>query len=361
MISIKNLTKSFGKNVILKDVSADIQNGEVIAVIGPSGCGKSTLIRCINLLEQPDSGQIFIGGEEITRKDVDINAVRRKLGMVYQSFNLFTHKTVLENVILSPMHVLKMPQAQAVKEAMGYLETVGIANRADFLPSQLSGGQKQRVAIARCLAMHPEAILFDEPTSALDPTMVDEVLSVIRKLVKSGLTCIIVTHEMNFARKIATRIFYMDEKTIYESGTPEQIFEHPQKEKTKIFINKLKVMTFEAKLAEIDMYDVARQVTEYCFKYDMSKRETNVINLICEEYVTNLIKQANHDEKITLSVRYNEQDETKEMVFQDNLPEGNHFTSEEFDQISAQLIKGFTRSLEYKRIDGQNVIQLKLA
>lgn len=360
MISIRHLSKSFGNNVVLQDISVDIADGGVVAVIGPSGCGKSTFVRCINLLEQPDSGQIFIGGEEITVKGVDINAVRRKLGMVYQSFNLFSHKTVLENVILAPMHVLRLSQEQAVGEAMSYLEMVGVANRADYLPDQLSGGQKQRVAIARCLAMHPEAIMFDEPTSALDPTMVDEVLSVIRKLVKSGLTCIIVTHEMNFARRIATRIFYMDDKTIYESGTPEEIFDHPQKEKTKIFVNKLKVLTFEAVVAEIDMYDITRLVTDYCFKYDLSRREANIINLICEEYVTNLMKRPSAGERITISVRYNEQNESKQVIFRDDFPAGNYFASDDFDPLSAKLIKGFSKSLDYQRIDGQNVIELKL-
>lgn len=360
MISIKNLTKSFGKNLIFKDISLDINEREVIAIIGPSGCGKSTLIRCINLLEQPDSGQIVIGGEEITRKGADINAVRRKLGMVYQSFNLFSHKTALENVILSPVHVLKLPLGQALKEGMGYLEMVGIANRADYLPDQLSGGQKQRVAIARCLAMHPEVILFDEPTSALDPTMIDEVLSVIRKLVKSGLTCIIVTHEMNFARKIATRILYMDDKTIYESGTPEEIFDYPQKEKTRIFIHKLKVLTIEAVLSEIDMYDITRQVSEYCFKYDMNMRETNIINLICEEFVTNLSKRPASGERIVITVRYNEQNGSREVMFRDNFPAGNFFDSPDFDKVSAKLIKGFTQSMDYRREDNWNIIEVKL-
>jgi polar amino acid transport system ATP-binding protein len=203
-------------------------------------------------------------------------------------------------------------------------------------------------------------ILFDEPTSALDPTMVDEVLSVIRKLVRRGLSCIIVTHEMNFARNVATRVFYMDEKGIYESGTPSDIFDHPQKEKTKIFINKLKVFTGEYAVEEIDLYEIMRQVTEYCLKYDMSKRETNKINLICEEYVTYLMRRQSSGERITISVRYNENDKSKEIVFKDNFPAGNHFESDDFDEVSAMLIKGFTKSVEYKRVDGQNVFGLKL-
>jgi polar amino acid transport system ATP-binding protein len=359
-ISIRNLSKSYGGNLVLKDVNVDIEDGEVIAIIGPSGCGKSTFIRCINLLEQPDAGQIFIENEEITKKGADIDVIRRKLGMVFQSFNLFSHKTVLENVILAPMNALKLPQEQAVEEAMEYLEMVGIANRADHMPNQLSGGQKQRVAIARCLAMHPEIILFDEPTSALDPTMVDEVLSVIRKLVKNGLSCIIVTHEMNFARNVATKVFYMDEKGIYESGTPSDIFDHPQKEKTKIFIKKLKVFTGEYAVGEIDLYEIMRQVTEYCLKYDMSKRETNRINLICEEYVTYLMGHESSGERITISVQYNENDNSKEVIFKDNFPAGNHFEREDFDEVSAMLIKGFTKYVEYRRMDGQNVFQLKL-
>jgi len=360
MISIRNLSKSYGDNLIFKDINVDIEDGEVVAVIGPSGCGKSTFIRCINLLEQPDSGQIFIGDQEITKKGADLDSIRRKLGMVFQSFSLFSHLTVLENVILAPVHVLKMNRKQAVREALEYLELVGIANRADHLPDQLSGGQKQRVAIARCLAMHPEVILFDEPTSALDPTMVDEVLSVIRKLVRKGLTCVIVTHEMNFARNIATKVLCMDEQGIYESGTPSEIFDHPKKEKTKIFINKLKVFTGEYALAEIDFYEVMKQVTEYCLKYDMSKRETNKINLICEEYVTYLMKRKVSGEMLTISVRYNENDNSKEIMFKDNFPPENHLESENFDELSATLIRGMASSVAYRRVAGQNVLELKL-
>ncbi|MGE5543729.1 MAG: ATP-binding cassette domain-containing protein [Bacillota bacterium] len=361
MISVRNLYKSYGDNLILKDVSVDIDDGEVVAIIGPSGCGKSTLIRCINLLEQPDSGQIFIGKDEITQRGANIDAIRRKMGMVFQSFNLFSHLTVLENVILAPVNVLKIPQKQAVREAMEYLEMVGVANRADHMPDQLSGGQKQRVAIARCLAMHPEVVLFDEPTSALDPTMVDEVLSVIRKLVKTGLSCIIVTHEMNFARGVATQVFYMDEQSIYEKGTPAEIFDNPKREKTRIFINKLKVFSGEYNLKDLDFYDIMRSVNEYCSKYDMSKRETNRINLICEEYITNLMRRRPSSETITVTVRYNENDGTKEIIFKDNFPALNHLESESFDEVSAMLIKGFAEQVEYRRTDDQNVIELRLA
>lgn len=360
MISIRNLSKSFGDNLVLKDISVDFEDGEVAVIIGPSGCGKSTFIRCINLLEQPDSGQIFIGGEEITKKGVNIDSVRMKIGMVFQSFNLFSHKTVLENVILAPVEVLKIPLKQAIREAMEYLEMVGIANRADHMPSQLSGGQKQRVAIARCLAMRPEAILFDEPTSALDPTMTDEVLSVIRKLVHRGLTCVIVTHEMNFARNIATKVYYMDEKGIYESGTPEEIFENPKREKTKIFINKLKVFSGEYLASEIDLYEVLGQVSQYCLKYDMTKRETNMITVICEEYLAYLMARRESGEKITIFLKYNENDRSKEIVFKDTFPPGNHFEKEDFDEVSKRLIQGLTKSLVYRRTDGQNVFELKM-
>ncbi len=358
MISVRNLYKSYGDNFVLENISVDIQDGEVIAVIGPSGCGKSTFIRCISLLEQPDSGQIFIGDKEISKKGAKIDDIRRKLGMVFQSFNLFSHKTILENVILAPVNVLKMPYEQAVREAMHYLALVGIANRADYMPGQLSGGQKQRAAIARCLAMHPEFILFDEPTSALDPTMVDEVLSVIRKLVKQGLSCIIVTHEMNFARNAATRVFYMDEKGIYESGSPADIFDHPQKEKTRIFINKLKIFENEYGAAQIDLYEVMGQVSEYCLKYDMNKRETNRINLICEEYLTHLLRRNVADEKIKITVRYNESDNSKELIFKDNFPAENHIESKDFDEISAKLIKGFSEQVDYQYLEGFNTLNI---
>lgn len=218
VIHIEGLSKSFGSNLVFQDINVDIEKGDCISVIGPSGCGKSTFLRCINLLEQPTGGRVFIDGQEITAKGAPLDQIRRKMGMVYQTFNLFSHKTVLENVMMAPMQLQGLSKEDAIHLAMECLTQVGMAERADYMPSQLSGGQKQRAAIARCVAMKPEIILFDEPTSALDPTMVDEVLAVIRRLVNRGMTCVIVTHEMSFAKAVSSQVIYMDEKGIYEMG-----------------------------------------------------------------------------------------------------------------------------------------------
>ena len=223
MIRIENLSKSYGELSVLENISVDIKKGEVISVIGPSGCGKSTFIRCLNLLEQPSGGKIWIDGEDILAKDADVSKLRRKMGMVFQSFNLFSHLMVIENVMLGPVELLKMDRQTAYDEGMKLLETVGLAGKAFAYPDELSGGQKQRAAIARTLAMKPEILLMDEPTSALDPKMVSEVVTVIRRLAQEGMTMMIVTHEMNLAKTVSTRVFYMDEKGIYEDGTPQQI------------------------------------------------------------------------------------------------------------------------------------------
>ena len=228
MISIRHLRKEYPGVTPLKDVSAEIGRGEVISIIGPSGTGKSTLLRCINLLEKPTSGEIIINGQAITDPKCRVHLLRRKMGMVFQSFNLFNHLSVLDNVCIGPVKLLGKSRKEAEAKAMELLKLVGMAEKADAMPDELSGGQKQRAAIARCLSMDPEIILFDEPTSALDPTMVSEVLSVIRALARQGMTMAIVTHEMNFARDVSTRVVYMDEGIIYEIGTPEEIFEHPK-------------------------------------------------------------------------------------------------------------------------------------
>ncbi|MCJ8012499.1 amino acid ABC transporter ATP-binding protein [Paenibacillus sp. KQZ6P-2] len=239
MITVKDLHKSFGKLNILKGVNIEIAKGEVVVVIGPSGSGKSTFLRCLNLLETPTSGEIKFEGESITDKKHDINLTREKMGMVFQQFNLFPHKTVLENITLAPVKVKKMPQAAAEKIALELLQTVGLADKKDAYPTQLSGGQKQRIAIARALAMQPHVMLFDEPTSALDPEMVGEVLEVMKKLAEGGMTMVIVTHEMGFAREVGDRIIFMDGGQIMEEGTPSQVFSNPQNIRTKDFLSKV--------------------------------------------------------------------------------------------------------------------------
>lgn len=239
MINVKNLHKSFSGLEVLKGIDEHISHGEVVVVIGPSGSGKSTFLRCLNLLEVPTEGEISIDGEVITQKGVDVNKIRQKTGMVFQHFNLFAHLNILKNITLAPVLLKKMTKEKAQERGRELLKMVGLADKADAYPAQLSGGQKQRVAIARALAMEPEIMLFDEPTSALDPEMVGEVLDVIKGLAQSGMTMVVVTHEMGFAREVVTRILFMDEGKILESGTPQQIFDNPKNERTKSFLSKV--------------------------------------------------------------------------------------------------------------------------
>lgn len=239
MISVKNLYKRFGDLEVLKDVSCEIGKGEVVTVIGPSGSGKSTMLRCINMLEVPTSGEIFIEGEKVNKKDADINKIRQRMGMVFQHFNLFPHLNVMDNITIAPTKVKNVDKKQAEAEGIKLLEKVGLLDKKDAYPSMLSGGQKQRIAIARALAMKPDIMLFDEPTSALDPEMVKEVLNVIKDLANEGMTMIVVTHEMGFAKEVSDWIMFMDEGRIVETGTPEQIFENPENERTKTFLSKI--------------------------------------------------------------------------------------------------------------------------
>ncbi|MFV0527939.1 MAG: amino acid ABC transporter ATP-binding protein [Lachnospiraceae bacterium] len=239
IIQVKNLKKSFGKLEVLKDISIDIKVGEVVVLIGPSGSGKSTFLRCLNQLEQSTGGQIIIDGVDITDKHTDINKVRENIGMVFQHFNLFPHKTVQENVMLAPIELKKMTKQEGKDKAEQLLARVGMGSKADAYPSQLSGGQKQRVAIARALAMNPDVMLFDEPTSALDPEMVGEVLAVMQELVAEGMTMMVVTHEIGFAREVADRVLFMDGGYIIEEGTPERIFTNPREPRTIDFLNKV--------------------------------------------------------------------------------------------------------------------------
>lgn len=239
MICVENLHKSFGTLQVLKGVNQHISKGEKVAVIGPSGSGKSTFLRCLNMLEVPTEGTVTIDGEEITAPGSDINRIRQKMGMVFQQFNLFPHKTVIANITMAPMTLKKLSKEEAEAKAEELLRRVGLLDKANAYPAQLSGGQKQRIAIARALAMEPEIMLFDEPTSALDPEMVGEVLEVMKDLAKAGMTMVVVTHEMGFAREVSNRVLFMDEGIVMEEGTPEQIFQNPQNERTKEFLRKV--------------------------------------------------------------------------------------------------------------------------
>ena len=239
MIEVVDLFKSFGKLSVLNGITESIQQGEKIVVIGPSGSGKSTFLRCLNLLEKPTSGQIFLDGEEITGKRVDVNAIRRRMGMVFQHFNLFPHLTVLNNLTLAPIQLGLMKKEEAEEQAHVLLKRVGLDEKADAHPPQLSGGQQQRIAIVRALAMKPEVMLFDEPTSALDPEMVGEVLDVMKDLAMGGMTMVVVTHEMGFAREVATRVLFMDEGKILEQNTPREFFDHPQNQRAIDFLSKV--------------------------------------------------------------------------------------------------------------------------
>lgn len=239
MIKVKNLKKSYGDKVVLKDISTDIDDGSVVVLIGPSGSGKSTLLRCLNNLEEVDSGQIFYDDIELTSRTVDIDKMRQHIGMVFQHFNLFPHKTILDNITLAPVNLKLMSKEDAEKKGMELLKTMGLEEKASVYPSSLSGGQKQRVAIARALAMEPRVMLFDEATSALDPEMVGEVLNVMKDLAKEGMTMIVVTHEMGFAKEVADRVLFMEDGIIYEDSTPKEIFDNPKEKRTQEFLSKV--------------------------------------------------------------------------------------------------------------------------
>ena len=280
LLSVTHLKKSYGSFDVLRDITTDVHRGEVISIIGPSGTGKSTLLRCLNLLEQPTGGSIVVDGEDILAKGYPVNRLRQKMGMVFQSFNLFEHKTVLENVIFAPCQLRHVPEEEAREEGLALLRKVGLAEKADVYPSSLSGGQKQRVAIARALAMKPDVILFDEPTSALDPTMVGEVLSVIRQLAKEGMTMLIVTHEMKFAHDVSTRIFFMYDGYIHEDGTPQQIFDNPIHSATKAFIQRIRKEVFEIGGPDFDFLGMHSAVSAFCHKYGIPEKEEKAQQLI---------------------------------------------------------------------------------
>ena len=357
MISIRHLKKVYPNATPLVDVNADIEQGEVISIIGPSGTGKSTFLRCINRLENPTAGEILIDGKSITAPGADIAAFRRKMGMVFQSFNLFNHLTVLENVMVAQVDLLKRSKKEAYEKAMELLHRVGLADKALNLPEELSGGQKQRAAIARTLAMDPEIVLFDEPTSALDPTMVGEVLAVIRNLSKQGLTMLIVTHEMKFARDISTRIFYMDDGVIYEEGTPEQIFEHPQKEKTRQFIKRLKVLEENIDPANFDYVAFLKRLYVFAEKNQIPARTARNVHHVFEELVVQtMLPRLAAGDAIQMNLEYSSDVGKVIMLLQFGGVPFNPL--QQSDELSRKLIEAASDGREYRFENGRNYIKV---
>ena len=346
MIRIEHLRKEYPTAVPLEDVNVEIHKGDVISVIGPSGTGKSTLIRCINLLEKPTSGKIFIDGEEITAKGSDVARIRRKMGMVFQHFNLFSHMTVIENIMSAPMDLLGKSKQEAYDKGIELLRKVGLADKALNYPDVMSGGQKQRVAIARTLAMEPEIILFDEPTSALDPTMIGEVQAVIRDLAKQGTTMIIVTHEMKFAREICNRVFYMDEGGVYEDGTPEQIFDNPQKERTRQFVRQLKVLEYPITSKDFDFIGFNTQIEEFGRKHQISQRTIYNLQAYIEEMCVQIIMPHLREAfEMLVTIEYSEEQNDADVVIR--------YSGEAFDplqtdnEISLLLAKKAAEEIAY--------------
>ena len=351
MIQIKHLQKSFDNLDVLCDVNLNIKQGEIISIIGPSGTGKSTFLRCLNLLEQPTGGSIVIDGEEVLNGKVNTSKLRQKMGMVFQSFNLFNHLSVLDNVCIGPVKLLGKSRKEAEAKAMELLKLVGMAEKASSMPSELSGGQKQRAAIARCLSMDPEIILFDEPTSALDPTMVSEVLSVIRALARQGMTMAIVTHEMNFARDVSTRVVYMDEGIIYEEGTPEEIFEHPKRERTRVFVNRIRDFHYQFHSPDYDRFHLKSEWQAYCNKYFLTRESMRKAQLI-----GNVLFRKLPLGKGTLDFYFRYSEKTREMSMEALLPLGAEPVGLENNKVIAELCS----AVEYNMEDGRVRYKLKL-
>lgn len=345
MIKVENLKKSFGDHIIFENVNFEVNKGDSVVIIGGSGCGKSTLLRCIDRLFEPDSGAIYFNGKNILDKNVDINAYRQKVGMVYQHFNLFSHLNVLENCIITPVKVLKMDQDKAIEKAKKLLDMVGMGKSLYKMPSALSGGQKQRVSIARTLMMDPELILFDEPTSALDPTMVDEVENVIKDLIKSGLTCIIVTHEMRFAKSVASKVVFLAEGSIYETGSAEQIFERPEKPLTRQFIYRSRLTTIELNEDDFDLYSTVSNINNAIVAYGLTKKQIYSISIVVEEIITPLIK-GNDLHNITVTIGASETGIGHKLFIENRDVNENLLERKEIDELGIKIVNKQVMSIK---------------
>ena len=367
LIEVKGLCKSFGTLHVLQNVDLKVETGERIAIIGGSGCGKSVFLRCLELLETPEEGQVFIDGEEITAKGANVNKIRRKMGMVYQRFCLFSHLNVMDNLCLAPVKLLGMPRAEAENMAMEWLSRVGLTSKAHAMPAILSGGQQQRIAICRCLMMRPKVLLCDEPTSALDPTMVGEVLAMIRMLAKQDLTMLIVTHEMNFAREVANRVLFLADGGIYEEGTPAAIFDHPQREKTAAFIHRLKYFNYVITRRDFDLMEMQGGIHLFAEKYGISSKLAYRLQLCCEELVYEVIAGCYNGSmwvNIIIDVSYSESAASTVISVNSGGKEFDPFRDIGQDDgnvhLGITLLKKLAQKIESRYVDGRNHIEITL-
>jgi len=356
MIEIKHLTKSFDDITPFKDVSLTINDGDVISIIGPSGTGKSTFLRCLNLLNTPTEGQILVDGVEITHKKYKKDLIRKKMGMVFQNFNLFPHLTILENVMRPQIDVLKRDKQESYEKALALLKKVGLANKANAFPDELSGGQKQRIAIARALAMDPEIILFDEPTSALDPSMVGEVESVIKSLAGTGKTMLIVTHEMRFAKEISNRVLFMDKQTLLEDGTPEQIFEHPIHTETRRFVRRIKYKEFYINNKDDDLLSLGNNIDNFVAEQYLSAQVKAKIQalysiLVCDTLFPILDKIG----PIYFSMEHNQDQKKATICISYKGEEFNPFLNKEDQKLNRALHIVDKHKFEYIKEEGNSL------
>ncbi len=361
VITLEHVKKEYPNAMPLSDVNASIRRGEVISIIGPSGTGKSTLLRCLNRLEMPTAGHIHVFGQDVTDKAADLSQIRQRMGMVFQSFNLFPHLTVIENIMLGPVELLHCSRQQAYEQGMKLLDKVGLTQKAMNYPEELSGGQMQRVAIARALAMQPEIVLFDEPTSALDPTMVSEVLAVMRNLAEQGLTMLIVTHEMQFAYDASTRVFYMDEGVIYEDGTPEQVLENPLKEKTRAFVKRLKTHKISVRSKKYDFIGAIASLHSMAAQLLFNRHQRNAVQSVFEELVHTIIvphyaQIEGFDVEFEMTYA-----ETDDLIRIDIKYDGDPFNAlKEGDDVSVKLALLYAKSSSYSYDNGCNAITITI-
>jgi polar amino acid transport system ATP-binding protein len=364
MIKTEGLYKSFIGVPVLENVNAEVKKGECVSIIGPSGAGKSVFLSCLNALIVPEAGRVFIDGIDIFDKKTDINKLHERIGMVYQNFNLFSHLTVLENIILAPLKIKKIPRAAAIGKARELLNMVSLTAKENAYPQELSGGQKQRIAIARTMAMDPQLVLFDEPTSALDPVMTGEVLAVIRALAKNGMTMLIVTHEMEFAKEVSDRVFYMDDRSIYEIGTPGEIFEQPRGERTKAFISRLKTFELRVESSEFDLLGQASRIEQFCIKYDIGRRMINRVQMVFEEVSMYLTK--NHfgeREKpdILVNIGYTEKEKNIIITISYGGRQEDPFADTDEDEgLGLLMVRRISKSALYSTGDGRNNLTITL-